>query len=566
MSIILTSYAFPPFANGTTDPQWFPSSFSRNSHWGNWIARLYQRYDRFAPATPGITIDALEVVNEPNLMCKPQRNTPTGPVNSHQKVFEMFNTADQIGAERGHSLWLMGPALSDRQANSDQFFTYFESWMDLFFGLGFRGNSKWIWTHHNYIDCEIASGSAATARSKLIGKWSGYSDGDGPALFNSEGGSRLSRVTDQDRQRDTVINAFERGRTGSQSGGVGMFANYLLYDDPVTTTYSGLRNAMSIADDPNLAEHQRRGGRRKVYPSPATGTTGFRYLQTGPTTLRDWRGSEDLTNGGWLKWDPAVTSMRPGHLAAFGIGSTNRCYVNQNNGSGWSGWADLGGECSSAPAAVSRSTDIMEVMVRGPGDDIWVGVFSPAWWGGWYSLGGDATSDPAVCSMHGSHLEVFVRGPGNKLYHQWWYGGNWSGWHEFFGQYTWTSGPGAVSMANGRMDVFARGNDNQIYHFYFNGGWNGPSSIGAPTANGQTYATTTPRVCSWANRRFDVFARGPDGRVYRRIFDDEWGKWEPVLIFSGGPYGVAAESLEPGRIDLITVESSGSVYRWMYRL
>jgi hypothetical protein len=559
LSVILTSYRFPQWANSSTDEFRLPATLSRNSNWGNWIAKLYQRYDRAAPANAGIWIDALEVVNEPNLQCKPQLDS-NGNVTMDQRVYEMFTTADQIGAERNHSLWLMGPALSDREAVSDSTFTYYTLFMNLFLGLGFRPHSRWIWTHHNYIDCETAlsspTNSAANARSKLIGKWSGYSDGDGPALFCTEGGSRLSRMNIYDptdrqlSQRNTVVNTFERGRTGPQSAGIGMFANYLLYDDPLSNTYSGLRDSYATL-----------GAKRSVYPS--SGTTGFRYVQTGSPQLLDWRTVDNL--GPWLQWDPGLASMHPGHLAAFAIGGGNprNCWMNQRDGGAWSGWQSLGGECYSGPAAVSRQDGIMDLFVKGPNENIWATAFSPGWWGGWWSLGGTARSDPGVCSMHGSHLELFVLGPGNVLYHNWWYGQNWSGWVAMDGN-TWSSGPSAVSMANGRMDVVIRGNDNQVYQYYFNGAWNGPYSIAAPTANGQTYASTAARVCSWRDRRLDVFARGPNGFMYRRLFDDYWGKWEPVGIFSGGPYGAAAEAWGPGHIDLITVESNGNAYRWAY--
>jgi hypothetical protein len=562
MSIIVTAYAFPPYATPgmSTDPLMLPTDFSRQSHWGKWIKLLYQHFDRFAPETPGITIDALEVINEPNSQAKPQRSSATGPVTSHQKVFQMFNTADQIGAEHNHSLWLLGPALSDQVGNSGEYFTYYESWMDLFFTLGFRGNSKWIWTHHNYIDCESQDGitrpptnSAAVVRSKLINKWSGYSDGDGPALFLTEGGSRLSEVgNSQTRQRDTVLAKFNQAVS---SPGIGMFSNYLMYDAQETPVrYSGLRNR--LIDN---------GAPRMVYPN--SGTTGWRNVQTGHRNLRDWRGSENL--GPWLQWDPALATMRPGHLAAFAIGGGNprNCWINERVDSNWwTGWRSLGGECYSGPAAVSRASNIMDVFVKGPNENIWATAFTPGWWGGWWSLGGWATSDPAVCSMNSGQLELFVRGPDNRLYHKWWYGSDWSDWHPMDNN-TWSSGPGAVSMTDGRMDVVVRGNNNQIYHYYYEvfAGWFGPYSLEAPTANGQTYASTAARICSWGNRRLDVFARGPNNMMYRRIFDDVWGKWEPVLLFSSGPYGCAVESPTPGHIDLLTVESSGNVYRWMYQ-
>ncbi|WP_208750680.1 hypothetical protein, partial [Bradyrhizobium daqingense] len=52
-------------------------------------------------------------------------------------------------------------------------------------------------------------------------------------------------------------------------------------------------------------------------------------------------------------------------------------------------------------------------------------------WSGWASLGGQITSDPAAIANSDGRLEAFARGTDNALWHIWQdkpHSGPWSGW------------------------------------------------------------------------------------------------------------------------------------------
>ena len=58
------------------------------------------------------------------------------------------------------------------------------------------------------------------------------------------------------------------------------------------------------------------------------------------------------------------------------------------NGTSWSGWKNLGGSLTSAPAAATEGGRI-EVFVRGAGDDLVQRTYVGGRWSGWKTLGGD---------------------------------------------------------------------------------------------------------------------------------------------------------------------------------
>ena len=78
-----------------------------------------------------------------------------------------------------------------------------------------------------------------------------------------------------------------------------------------------------------------------------------------------------------------------------------------------------------------------------------------------------------------------------------------------------SSGPDVCSWAEGRLDVFARGGDSALWHIWFDGGWSDWESPGG-------FLTSDPTAVSWSNGRIDVFARGGDNALWHKWFDGEW--------------------------------------------
>ncbi len=163
--------------------------------------------------------------------------------------------------------------------------------------------------------------------------------------------------------------------------------------------------------------------------------------------------------------------------------------------SGWSsGWVNLGGHLTSSPGAVSRSSGIISVYVRGTDGAVWERPYSSGAWQGWYNLGGVLApgTGPAVSAWQyyqGSRLvnreDVFVVGTNGAMYQKTWTAG--SGWTT-----TWanlggklTSSPTAATMQYS-IEIYARGTDGYLYlKEYFSGGWHawsGGSMQGPPGA------------------------------------------------------------------------------------
>src|SRR3954470_13229739 len=144
LKVILTSYRFPTWANGTdrlTDAQLaatmpdrrtstesdakaktllfrYPDDVSAPSAWGQWIALLVARYSANSRTRPNsrAVIDFLELCNEPNLQWWPQQVPSTtgdpyaqGTIVVHDVVVRMFQTAAAITAPYGSAPGLMGP-------------------------------------------------------------------------------------------------------------------------------------------------------------------------------------------------------------------------------------------------------------------------------------------------------------------------------------------------------------------------------------------------------------------------------------------------------------------------
>jgi hypothetical protein len=83
-------------------------------------------------------------------------------------------------------------------------------------------------------------------------------------------------------------------------------------------------------------------------------------------------------------------------------------------------------------------------------------------WSGWEDLGGIITSAPAAASWAANRLDTFVKGANNHMFHKWWNGTSWSGWEDLGGVID--GAPAAVSWGSNRIDCFARGMDNHMWH------------------------------------------------------------------------------------------------------
>lgn len=128
------------------------------------------------------------------------------------------------------------------------------------------------------------------------------------------------------------------------------------------------------------------------------------------------------------------------------------------------------------------------------------------------NLGRKATASPAVV-RDGDSLTTFLRGPHGSLVQQADgrtrdLGGPAKG--EILGQ------PAAYASAGGRIDVFVRGADSRVYRrVYVGGRWGAWQSLGGRVADAPSVAFTDP--AHWT-----LFATGTDGRVVQRGPSTGW--------------------------------------------
>ena len=181
------------------------------------------------------------------------------------------------------------------------------------------------------------------------------------------------------------------------------------------------------------------------------------------------------------------------------------------------GFEDLGGAITSAPAACSMASGLIDVFARGATGSVVHASWDGANWSGWEDLGGSAKagSDPAAVSWGPGRIDVFIRGTDDALWHKWWDGDAWSDWESLGGILT--AGPAAAYRATGgdykSLDVFIVGSDNRLWHRTFDGiSWGAWAALG--TGGPDPKAGFAPAAVTWGAVRIDLFVCGTDGALW----------------------------------------------------
>jgi hypothetical protein len=260
--VILTAWRFPRWANDTDwispvrdisfeiqdrvplggDPRSrkdltfrLPADLSPGSDWGGWIDFLLTRY--------GDRIDALELMNEPNLQLWPQRGVADA-------VASMFVTAQAVASTHLAAPLLVGPATADPVGDSllrTGYDTFTRELLDRLDARGFTAGARFAWSHHSYADLEgDLAGDAnrgAGARAQLVERWRGWPAGDAsnPGILVTETGARLDRIARlhgltgpaaaRQKQAELVDRYWQRMQFGPEGAGVGMICQYLFVTD-----------------------------------------------------------------------------------------------------------------------------------------------------------------------------------------------------------------------------------------------------------------------------------------------------------------------------------------------
>jgi hypothetical protein len=225
-----------------------------SSAWARFLDFLFRRY-HYGQRMTGRYVHGFELVNEPNLQLWPQQAPPpAGALDAFAQttptigraIAQLMKTAQGISARYWHSTMLYAPSLSDSDSASSRLYTRYDAFVPLLLGefpaVAYTPNSKQAWSHHNYTDVETRQTATRTQliRGQLAGRWSGYSNGQSPTVFITEGGARLTRMAalyptedPREAQAKCLRDAWALHQLDTGAGaGVAMFAQYLIYADP----------------------------------------------------------------------------------------------------------------------------------------------------------------------------------------------------------------------------------------------------------------------------------------------------------------------------------------------
>jgi hypothetical protein len=238
LRVILIPWRYPRWVNhnaereGTKSPEWrLPDSgHGPYSPWAAFVEALWERYaGRMA---------CFEVINEPNLQMWPQDDIA-------ERVAWMMSTVDAVAARHGHAATCLGPSISDAESDRPWRITergpFVESLLPALERRAFAGGDHWVWSFHNYNDCELGGDRASDMRAQIAGRWRGRAAEDGgPLMFATEGGVRLvgverryGRTFPPDRQRaEQAAMLADAVARADRTPGIGLFTQYTVHADP----------------------------------------------------------------------------------------------------------------------------------------------------------------------------------------------------------------------------------------------------------------------------------------------------------------------------------------------
>ncbi|WP_083808984.1 GH25 family lysozyme [Pedosphaera parvula] len=237
----------------------------------------------------------------------------------------------------------------------------------------------------------------------------------------------------------------------------------------------------------------------------------------------------------------------------------------------WSGWASLGGTCTSHPSAASFQPNEIDLYVRGSNNQIFSRNWNGSSWTAWVQHGVlpnglTVAGAPAASANNGvsGREDLYCIGSDGNCYHDWWgTGTGWAGWQNLGAPsgVTFVGAPAATSWAAGRYDVIAVGNNKVTYHNYWTSstGWAGWQSLGGSTPY-------DPTAVSAASNWLDVFVAGTSaGTVFHQYWHDGsgWTGYLQDLPQISTSYGLGASSWGSQRMDLFA-NSGGTIHHIWY--
>ena len=226
----------------------------------------------------------------------------------------------------------------------------------------------------------------------------------------------------------------------------------------------------------------------------------------------------------------------------------------------WYGPASLGGIVTSGIDATSDGPGRYHVFARGSDNALWYRWYDHnGGWRNWDSLGKplgqDMTGDPTAVSAEPGLIDVFVPITGGSLAHiSSVYWGTWGSWDNVGGNIA--GGADAASMYPGRIDVVAAGRkDGRLVHMVYDRARNARWL----TTPDSSLITSDPALVALPGGYLQAFARDFTGGMKSRIYDGDWGTWQPLPYddFNSAPAAVAQQ----GRTDVFAVGWGGTMFQ-----
>lgn len=226
LKVMITAWRFAQWASGGGQDATFnlPADLSPSSAWGKWLDALIARYAG--------KVEALEIVNEPNLQLRPQSRVVAA-------VAQMMETASEVAGRHSGAPLLVGPATADVDDGSSQrtaYDVFTRELLDTLDQRGFKPGARFAWSHHNYGDVEhdraSDRSSLARVREMLSGRWGGSQE-----ILVTESGARIDQLGVHDpaaarlRQAALIERSMRRLAFGPDGAGVALVCQYLFVTD-----------------------------------------------------------------------------------------------------------------------------------------------------------------------------------------------------------------------------------------------------------------------------------------------------------------------------------------------
>jgi hypothetical protein len=279
--------------------------------------------------------------------------------------------------------------------------------------------------------------------------------------------------------------------------------------------------------DDNPAAASRGPGQVTVFLRGGNGTLITSELSGGSFT--PWR-----SLGGYLDSGPGAAGRDATTTDVFVRGGDSALYhqfFTTPSGT-WSGWGGLGHSLLSAPTvSIRRGTGIIDLFWRGADNGIEAKSWVPNQ--GWTGVNntqldpGLTLSAPAAISRNTGQVDVIVRGTDDSLYLNAYNGQAWSGWAQFPGGMKTQHAPAATVRALNTIDVFVRAGNGEVRWITWDGAaWSGWKTVPGIVDSG-------PAVVADTSSRMWLFARRGDEVVYNvydngRGAENGWDGWKPM--------------------------------------